>query len=60
VSVSELPTPEKDDLAAAVECVKRLLPVQAELAKGMLDNLRAAGLSEEQALKLVAHALFRT
>ena len=60
MTISKLPTPEQDEMRAALERLKRIMPIQAEVAAALLNSLRAAGIDEDHALKLVAHALFRT
>lgn len=57
--ITALKNEERDEILAAIETVRRLMPAQAEMAKIMFDELQDKGFSGDEALQLVAYRLFR-
>ena len=57
-NVRALPNEERDTLLAALENLKRTMPMVAKSAKVMMDEFQEAGFTEDQALRVVAYSLF--
>lgn len=58
-NVHQIPNKERDTTQAAMDELVRIMPKQAELAKIMREEFVKAGFDEDEALQLVAYAIFR-
>ena len=57
--VIALPNKERDEMEAALSMLLRIMPQQARRAKTMRDEFIKAGFTADEALQLVAYALFK-
>lgn len=57
--IRALPNKEADEVQAAFDLLERMMPKQAAMAKIMMKEFEAAGFKHDDALKLVAYAIFK-
>jgi len=58
-NVTALPNKERDTTQAAIDALTRIMPEQARMGKMMQEEFVKAGFTGDEALQLVAYALFK-
>jgi len=58
-NVTALPNKERDTIQAAMDTLTRIMPEQARKGKMMQEEFKKVGFTDDEALQLVAYALFR-